>query len=322
MGKDPQPTSFTKTYVATDTNLTVLLYNFDIGAARLKPAHEQYLKTNLPPYLAPDTTATIVGLASPSGPDSFNFALSRWRAEAVQAFIQAFDTPGYFLNAGHIEVGEAAARIAGLKDGAEDGRWRGVLLAVEKPAPRPHFDRLWIYDASEDVFTDMITANDRPNTYMIPARAPADGGSGVIVLTEWLDVLVKNRTSFSNMVFITHGASGKIRIDGDDLDQRSLRLYFQAKGYEQLVESGGRIYFAGCDCADGEDGWNFLEAAGNVFLKYGGGQCFGWTSLGFAVPSYFSPSGGHAVHLWGDIRAVQFDFHGAMAGRYENGVKQ
>ncbi len=29
-----------------------------------------------------------------------------------------------------------------------------------------------------------------------------------------------------------------------------------------------------------------------------------------------------AVRLWGDIRAVQFDFHGKMAGRYVNGVKQ
>src|SRR5262245_40796011 len=131
MTKDPQPApSYTKTFVMTDTNLTVLLYNFDIGAARLKPAHELYLTTNLPQYLSADTTVTIVGVASPSGPDSFNFDLSRWRAETVQAYVQAFETPGYFLQAAHLEVGEAAARIAGLKDGTEDGRWRGVLLAL------------------------------------------------------------------------------------------------------------------------------------------------------------------------------------------------
>jgi hypothetical protein len=323
MGDDPQAEPhYTKTYVATDSDLTVLLYNFDVGAARLKPAHQQYLKTNLPQYLSLETTATIVGLASPTGPDGFNFDLSRWRAEAVQAFIQSFDTPGYFLPVTSLHVGEEAARIAGLKDGAEDGRWRGVLLQVHKPAPTLYYDRLWIYDASIQEFRDMVTANDRPNTYMIPAQAPKSGGSGVIFLTEWLDILVANKTTFGSIVFITHGKSGLIRIDGDDMGVRSLSLYFQGKGYDKLFRTSGRVYFAGCNCAEGDDGWEFLEAAGNVFLRTGGGQAFGWTSLGFAVPSFFRPSGGHAVHLWGDVRSANCDFHGNLIGRFENGVKQ
>jgi hypothetical protein len=100
------------------------------------------------------------------------------------------------------------------------------------------------------------------------------------------------------------------------------REQFRGHGYDQLFRTSGRVYFAGCNCADGDDGWAFLEAAGAIFLRSGGGQAFGWTSLGFAVPSFFRPSGGHAVHLWGDVRSANFDFHGNLVGRFENGVKQ
>jgi hypothetical protein len=37
---------------------------------------------------------------------------------------------------------------------------------------------------------------------------------------------------------------------------------------------------------------------------------------------FFRPSGGHAVHLWGDVRSANFDFHGNLIGRFENGITQ
>lgn len=310
--------SYTKTYQVTDSQLTVLLYNFDVGSAVLKPAHIQYLASNVPPLLlSNDVKAVVVGLASPSGPDAFNLTLSKSRADSVASFIKGLN-PTNSLASLEIKLGEAAAQLAGLKDGSEDGRWRGVLLTIGSP-PKPvgrYFERAWIYDASVDAFKQLITANDHPNTFMIPIQS-INRRSANIVLTEWFDQLLANGTTFGSAIFITHGDSGVIRLDGDDLNARTLALYFTGQGYERLFQGRGRLYFAGCDCAADEAGWEFLAAAGRVFLRSAGGVSFGWTSLGFAIPSYLRPSSGHALHLWGHVRQVVFGPGGVELGRTE-----
>jgi hypothetical protein len=297
---------YTKTFVATDYQLTVLLYNFDVASSALKPEHIEYLKTNVGPRLSDDLELLCVGLASPSGPDALNMTLSKMRAETVFMAIEKLNHQRFEFGSSEIGFGEAAARLAGLQDGSEDGYWRGVLLSVRDPTKIPggrFFQRAVIYDASVDAFAEMVKPGGDPNTFMIPIRS-INQRSAVIILTEWFDRLLQNRTTFGNAVFVAHGDSGVIRFDGDDLNLRSLGLYFEGQGYESLFPGPGRLYFAGCDVADGDDGWKFLERTAGIFLK-NGGVSYGWTSLGFAIPRWFPLSAGHAVHLWGDVRSVR-----------------
>jgi ribosomal protein L35AE/L33A len=240
------------------------------------------------------------------------------RAETVFMAIENLNHGKFEFASTETGVGEAAARLAGLKDGSEEGRWRGVLLSVRDPTKIPtgrFYQRAWIYDATVDVFEGMVRTNDNPNTFLIPIRSTKSHGA-VFSLAEWFDKLLENGTTFGGAVFITHGDSGVIRFDGSDLNVKSLGLYFAGHAYETLFPGTSRLYFAGCDVADGDEGWKFLEKTGQVFLKRGGGISYGWTSLGFAVPSWFAISPGHAVHLWGDVRGVRITRDGQVAERF------
>jgi hypothetical protein len=66
-----------------------LLFNFNIGSPKLKPAHERFLREGILVILEAndDHTVRLVGRASRSGPDSFDLKLSHQRAEAVASFL-------------------------------------------------------------------------------------------------------------------------------------------------------------------------------------------------------------------------------------------
>jgi len=156
-------------------------------------------------------------------------------------------------------------------------------------APRYFFKRLWIYDASIDVFSDMLSANKRPDTYILPVKGKlgANGKGAIPMMADLFDMLVRDRVTFQSAVFMFHGGSGKLRADGDDFGVKQWQWYFANHGHERLFPNAdSRLYFPGCDVADGEEGWKFLEAAGSVLLRGHGGLSYGWTSLGFAVPSW------------------------------------
>ena len=73
--------------------------------------------------------------------------------------------------------------------------------------------------------------------------------------------------------------------------------------------------------ADGDDGWEFLEAAARTFFRSAGGNVFGWTSKGLGMPSIIPFIGGHTEHLWCDIRGVVItpaDDGGAYLSRWES----
>src|SRR4029079_19031316 len=125
--------TYTKTFVATDSELTVLFYNFDVNSAVLKPAHLQYLTTTVTTYLSKNLVATVIGLTSRTGSDAYNMGLSKLRAEAVSRAIKGLDA-SFSVIAGEGAVGEEAARIAGVPDSTEDGWWRGVLILLQDPA--------------------------------------------------------------------------------------------------------------------------------------------------------------------------------------------
>ncbi|MGH2362903.1 MAG: hypothetical protein ACRDGM_20435 [bacterium] len=123
-------------YTTYAPHLAALLYDFDIGSPILKPRHRDWLNTNVPSSLTADSSVLIVGLASRTGSDAFNLSLSKLRALSVENLIQGLAAakarPLVDLS---VALGEEAARIAGLKDGVEDERWRGVFLNIgQQPA--------------------------------------------------------------------------------------------------------------------------------------------------------------------------------------------
>ena len=85
---------------------------------------------------------------------------------------------------------------------------------------------------------------------------------------------------FGRVAFNTHGQSGQINFsNGSYIDALTLKSDF--RGYVGLFSANTRIYFGGCNVAEGDDGWEFLETAADVFLSASGGVTFAYTSLGF-----------------------------------------
>ena len=120
-------------------SLQVLLFNFDVNVHLLKTEHKAWINENVgvggmvfkgQPASIGTTQLLICGLASRTGTNALNWKLAKNRAFSVAAAIGARNVQGLkpVLQFG---VGEEAARLAGLKDGVEDEKWRGVMLRFD-----------------------------------------------------------------------------------------------------------------------------------------------------------------------------------------------
>lgn len=125
-----------------------------------------------------------------------------------------------------------------------------------------------------------------------------------------LDNLVAKRMTFRRVIFSTHGNQGQIYIGDEAIDAKVLRETFSGRNYGQLFPLFTRMCFDGCNVAAGNEGWAFLETAGQVFLPSFGGVAFGYASYGLAVPWY------HTVHPGGDARYVTVGPGGVPLARY------
>ena len=132
---------------------------------------------------------------------------------------------------------------------------------------------------------------------------------GTQALLDALDNLVAKGAAFKRAVVSSHGSPGAISIGNERIDSSTLRRCFANKGYDRLFPLFTRMGFVGCNVADGDQGWAFLEAAANIFFKSMGGIAFGWDSAGLAIPF-------HSVHLWGDCRYVVAAPGGFVIDRY------
>jgi hypothetical protein len=88
------------------------------------------------------------------------------------------------------------------------------------------------------------------------------------------------------------------------MHQRDVSTVFGGKDYQNIFPSFTRIYFDGCNVAEGDFGWLFLQEVGKALCQAGGGVVFGWTSKGYTLKV-----GNHALpHKWvhptGDVRYV------------------
>jgi hypothetical protein len=160
---------------------------------------------------------------------------------------------------------------------------------------------LHVFDASD--WRIRWTAGRREESGV--TRVPVSNGDPAAALD---DVLNSGR-AFDRILFETHGSPGKIYFGDSSL---GADWWSYARKYNNIAAYNVRVYFNGCNVADTDEGWRFLEAAANVFTAPGGGQVFGQTSLGFG-----NPFDGHVVHLWGTTRILYLDAGGNITERFE-----
>jgi hypothetical protein len=126
-----------ETYTRGAAFVHALVFEFDIGMAELKAAHRSWLDANVLAMLNARGSILVIGMASRSGREADNLTLSKRRAEAVVNYLRG-NTKTNFNVAVQLAVGEQAAKLAGISDGVESERWRGVVIAAwPKPAPPP-----------------------------------------------------------------------------------------------------------------------------------------------------------------------------------------
>jgi hypothetical protein len=157
---------------------------------------------------------------------------------------------------------------------------------------------LHIYDSSDSGIVK--TANQRTADKKLPIPHMSD-------LRYFLDQLKKENVVYDRILFETHGNPGKILFKHMEVDE----MYWQdmPRRYDQLTAPFAKIYFNGCNVAEGEAGWRFLEAVARVFMSATNGEIFGHTTMGFG-----NPFGSHTFHLGGgDTKTVYVK--GGIVGR-------
>ena len=127
-----------------------------------------------------------------------------------------------------------------------------------------------------------------------------------------LDNLLVANTSIDRLLVETHGSPGRIYLGGAAINYKVVDTWFASRGYERLFANGAHLLFNGCNVAEGDDGWRFLETFGGAMLSLNGGQVTGWTSGGLS-----NPFSGHVVHLWGAVRVIYFAPGGGILERFE-----
>ena len=171
---------------------------------------------------------------------------------------------------------------------------------------------------------DLLAINDSSSRQMDLLRRRKSDDSYVIDI-DWgghaylrgqLKGLISSGYQFHNCVFTTHGSPGAIWLGDQYINREVWYTEFYNGPYGKLFPfPNTKLYFAGCNVADGDKGWRFLTAAARSLLGVAGGTAMGWTSLGFGLGPIHS---GHVAHLWGDTREVSVLAGGDYLRYYEN----
>jgi hypothetical protein len=148
------------------------------------------------------------------------------------------------------------------------------------------------------------------------ARGRFSGVSGVTEiatdtvdgLLTGLDDLVRRRATFDRLLVQTHGGPGVIKFGTRRVFDTTWRdkERFSGRGYEKLFPTYTRVYFDGCNVAEGDSGTQFLIAAGQVFTRLGGGEVFAFPDAGYGFPGTLPFIGGHTIHLTGRLKTAYF----------------
>ena len=160
---------------------------------------------------------------------------------------------------------------------------------------------LHIFDGSNGLIWQ--TADARGEVNQLPVSDVGDLLSALLGLK-------RQGASYDRILFETHGSPGKIWF-GDQAVSTQFWRSSKTLNFSSIVKHGARIYFNGCNVAEGNEGWKFLASAAEVFLNPGGGEIFGQTSIGFG-----NPFTGHVVHLWGTTRVLYVDGSGRITEQF------
>lgn len=168
---------------------------------------------------------------------------------------------------------------------------------------------LVIYDADDSNITAGV--NRRTDLETIVRLPITNDGSNFL---SSLDGLVSSGQTHHRILFDTHGSGGTLAFGNAGVNASWVRANMAGRGYDGICSGSTRIYFNGCNVAEGASGWEFLRAIAGVFLLRGGGSVFGHTSLGISVRWGLYP---RTVHLWGDVRTVYVAPGGRIIEEFE-----
>jgi len=93
----------------------------------------------------------------------------------------------------------------------------------------------------------------------------------------------------SKLDFHTHGRKGALGIGKDHLDVSSLKQ-FEGHEFDTIFSKDAKIFFHGCNVAEGATGERFLAEFGVVFLKKGGGRVGASSTAGLRDPLFSGKS--------------------------------
>ncbi len=298
--------------------LKALLYNFDFDdfADRtfrpLKPEHVAFLADKVVPLLENNRgNIWLQGSASRVGPNSWNMEISQTRVSRVAAYLTDHD-----IRFDQMQVDAVGEELANkLKHSEDDPRDRSVTIWVlpktspvpppKRVPPKPKLSsrsKLYIYDAKSKIDIRQAAGRFSGQHDVLTIGIL----KGIPELVTVFNQLLASNQHFNRVLFQTHGAPGAIAFDGVHLTTALLKSNFQ--GYSSLFPFFTRVYFDGCNVAEGSLGTDFLIAAGELFLQIAGGDVIGWKNLGHGMPGWMPFIGGHTLHYGGDknLKRIRF----------------
>jgi len=162
--------------------------------------------------------------------------------------------------------------------------------------------KLYIYDKSSEIDRNQADGRFSDDDDVLTIGVSL----GIKNLKRVFEVLADNKKTFNHVLFQTHGAPGAIYFGNEAVTTGVLRTQFSK--FSKLFPHPTRIYFDGCNVAEGGPGTDFLLAAGQVFLVAGGGVTLGWTTLGHGMWGRFPIIGGHTLHFGGSntLKSMRF----------------
>jgi hypothetical protein len=169
-------------------------------------------------------------------------------------------------------------------------------------------DLLSIYDADDKHIRNFGEHRDAERKLAITG--------GLKGLVESWGEFIKSPGGFYNrIVFDTHGNSGRIFFTDEAMYWGGVRDIFGRYNYNKIFPIYTKIYFSGCNVAEGDDGWLFLQEIAKQLCRSGGGVVIGYTSLGIATRFSWPRT---PKHFWGDARYVVANPGGVIWDMFES----
>jgi len=117
--------------------------------------------------------------------------------------------------------------------------------------------------------------------------------------------------TMGRLEFNTHGKPGRVSLGSDGLTAKAI-VDMRPQHFHKAFAKDARVFFHGCNVAEGRKGEEFLEAFAQTFFIGGGGRVGASTSLGFGTGNWVN---GKVYHLWGMTKYVTADSAGKITER-------